>query len=146
MKTHTIESMKEALEPEDYVTDDTLKERDDILLEYSYSVIVEGEYRAFDSLDSWIKQNFEAGTILHIALTKTGYDHGFYEYFMNDKTTEEKLRFIIPNIYFEAHNLGMENFHATKSNGYLNYIDNPTDKDAILYDEDTDTFSYITGP
>jgi hypothetical protein len=123
-----------------------LNERNDILLEYSYSVIVEGQYNEHDSLDSWIKQNFEVGTILNIWLSKTGYDYGFGEYFTKEKEIEEKLRTIIPNIYFEARDWDTKNLHATRSNGYGNYINSPTDKDAILYDEDTDTFSYITGP
>ncbi len=132
MKIHTVESMKEVLVPEHLSIED-LEERNIFLSEYNYSVIVEGQYHEFDCLNGWIEENFDTGTILDVWLTKTGYDFGFAEFFMKDKVNEEKLRCIIPNMYYEALDWKTNKRIVTRSNGYGNFDRNPVHKDAILY-------------
>lgn len=169
MKIHTVEILEEVLEPKIYYVQ-KLEERVNILSEYPYSIIAEGLYNEFDSLDSWISHHYEADTIKNIFYRKTGADYAFAEYFTKEKSIEEKLRFIFTNSYFEIRDFDWEtesvkehlakdplafiqgidwealDIKLEKTDGYEKYIECPLgDKDAIIYDEETCTYRYLSG-
>jgi hypothetical protein len=169
MKIQTVEILEEVLEPKIYYVQE-LEERVNILSEYPYSIIAEGLYNEFDSLDSWIAHHYEADTIKNIFYRKTGYDYGFAEYFTKEKSIEEKLRFIFTNSYFERRDFDWESESVKehlvkdpaafiqgidwealdiileKTDGYEKNAEcPPDDKDAIIYDEETCTYRYLSG-
>lgn len=110
-----------------------LNKRKRLLSKYKYSVIVEGEHNEFDSLDKWIKQNIDETSIENIYYGKTGYDYGFAEFFVTEKCIEEKLRFVIPNIY-TIYRDAYPKREICKTNGYgvFNTYDS-TNKEAVIY-------------
>jgi len=78
---------------------DDLDERRKLLDKYKFSVIIEGGHMEFDNLDKWITQNLGTHPIESIYYGKTDYDYGFAEFFLSEKTDEERLRNAVPNIY-----------------------------------------------
>lgn len=100
MKVQSFEQMQaeynsgsRGLEPND------LEERKTLLSKYPYSAIVEGEHSEFDNLRKWIKEHIGENRIESIYYGKTGYDYGFAEFFVPEKTDEELLKLAIPDIY-----------------------------------------------
>ncbi|MBA3283635.1 MAG: hypothetical protein H0U27_01065 [Nitrosopumilus sp.] len=108
-------------------------ERNNLLDQYKYSVIIEGGHVEFDNLNTWIKQNITTYPIKEIYYGKTDYDYGFAEFFINDKIDEEKLKFAAQNIYTTWGNgtISKSDGSSISDIAYSTY-----DKDAIVYPYD----------
>lgn len=80
---------------------DDVNERDVLLLNHQYSVIVEGDFRELENLEKWIKTNIDENSLPQIWYGKTDYDYGFVEYFLKEEKDATALHLIVPNIYTE---------------------------------------------
>jgi hypothetical protein len=78
---------------------DDLQERKILRAKYKFSIIVIGDYSELDNLENWSRQNIRKNDFENIYYGKTEYNYGFAEYFVNEKELEERLKFIIPNIF-----------------------------------------------
>ena len=126
----TIYGGNRGLEPKD------LDDRNKLLTEYKYSVIVEGEHMEFDNLHKWIKQNIDSDKVEDIYYGKTNYDYGFAEFFVSEKIYEEKLSFAVQNIY-TVYPDSFPPSKICKTNGSEKDIEySPSDKNAIVYPAD----------
>ena len=115
---------------------DVLAERKKMIEKNKYSVIVEGEHNEFDNLEKWIRQNLNEHGLETIYYGKTGYDYGFAEYFANEKEHQEKLKFIIPNI-FTVYPDAIPSRLIRKSDGYdLTVEYDSSDRNAIVFSAD----------
>lgn len=115
------------LEPDD------LEERNKLLTEYKYSVIVECGHMEYDNLHKWMKENLQTGPVKEIYYGKTDYDYGFAEFFLAEKIQAEKLRLAVPNIYTTYPFLNPPG-RICKSDGYDKDIEYTlADKNAIVY-------------
>ena len=130
MKVQSFEHMRTVYYGNRDLEPDNLEERKQLLSKYKYSVIIEGSHVEFDNLNAWIKQNISVDPLKEIYYGKTDYDYGFAEFFVNEKTHEERLKFAVKNIY------------TTWGNGTISKSDgssisdvpySPDDKDAIVY-------------
>lgn len=130
MKVQSFEYMQTVYGGNRDLEPDDLEERNKLLINYKYSVIVEGAHMEFDNLNTWIKQNISTDPIKEIYYGKTDYDYGFAEFFIDEKTDEEKLRFAVQNIYTTWHNGTI-----SKSDGgsIVDVSCSYGDKDAIVY-------------
>ena len=113
---------------------DKNRDRNEMLLNYPCSVILEGGYLELDSLNRWIEINLGPESIKWLAYGKTGYDYGFAEYFFSDEFDAAKIARVAPNIYTIYPNSYPPDLTA-RSNGYAEeIIYDPNDKEAILID------------
>lgn len=76
-----------------------LPQRENVLNQKPFSVILEGEHNEFDSLDAWIRSNIHDKELEFIYYGKTDYDYGCAEYFSSKESDINKLKKVIPNIY-----------------------------------------------
>ena len=77
---------------------DDLAERELMLAKHKYSIIFEAAFDEMDNLQDWIKQNFGC-ELASIFYSKTTYNYGFYEIFLDDETWKAKLEEVIPQLY-----------------------------------------------
>lgn len=107
--------------------------RDELLSVYPYTVILEGGFMEFDSLNKWIEINLGSDSIQWLVYGKTGYDYGFAEYFFRNEFVAQKVSKVVSNIYTVYPNSYPPN-RTTKSNGYdQEIIYNSMDKNAIIF-------------
>ncbi|MBX7154864.1 MAG: hypothetical protein K1X91_07850 [Bacteriodetes bacterium] len=136
MKVQSFEYMRTIYGGNRDLEPDDLKEREKLLTEYKYSVIVEGEHMEYDNLHKWMKQNIQTEPVEEIHYGKTDYDYGFVEFFLAEKIQEEKLRLAVPNIY-TTYPFSNPPGKICKSDGSDKDIEyTPTDKNAIVYSAD----------
>lgn len=137
MKIQSFETMKTFYGGNRDLEDDDLQEREILLSNYRYSVIVECEHMELDNLMNWIEQNLKTESVKYIYYGKIAYDYGFVEFFFLEKIKEEKLRQVVPNIY-TTYPFSHPSGKILKSDGYDKVIDYiPTDKNAIVYPANT---------
>lgn len=133
MKVQTFQYMQTVYSEGRDIDLDDLEERSKLLTKYKYAVIIEGSHIEFDNLNAWIKQYISLDPLKEIYYGKTDYDYGFAEYFINDKTHEEKLIFAVKSIYTTWAN-------GTISKSYGSSVSDvpysPDDIDAIVYPYD----------
>lgn len=133
MKIQSFESMKTFYGGNRDLEDDDLQEREKLLSNFKYSVIVECGHMELDNLMNWIEQNLKTESVKYIYYGKIAYDYGFIEFFFTEKTNEEKLRQVVPNIY-TTYPFSLPSGKILKSDGYDKDIEyNPTDQYAIVY-------------
>lgn len=108
-------------------------ERNELLKQFKYSVIIEGSHVEFDNLNTWLKQNATGHPLKEIYYGKTDYDYGFAEFFVNEKIEEEKLIFAAKNIYTTW---GNDTVSKTDGSSISDIPYSPDDKDAIVYPYD----------
>ena len=100
MRTHTFDYMLLEYESNKRPVElDDIEERLKFLTELKYSIIVEGDFLEFESLEKWIKENILQAVITQIFYAKTDYDFGFMEYFFEKEDDKNKVEKEIPNIY-----------------------------------------------
>lgn len=135
MKVQSFEYMRTVYGGNRDLESEDLAERSKLLSQYKYSVIIEGSHVEFDNLNSWVKENISAEPLKEIYYGKTDYDYGFAEFFVNEKSHEEKLKFAAKNIYTT-----WQNGTISKSDGtsISDVPYSPDDKDAIVYPAEED--------
>ena len=68
-------------------------------------------------------------------------------FYLKERTSEEKLRFIIPNMYFEYRSFFTNEEGVSRSDGYGNYIElDPNDNNAIIYPSNGNFWIPSKGP
>lgn len=113
------------LDPDDNIA------RKEMLSQYKYTVILEGEFMEFDNLEKWIKINFNKDSVISLFYGKTGYNYGFAEYFFEDQNQALSATKAIPNIYTFYPSSHKPN-HICRSDGYGKEVEySAEDKDAI---------------
>lgn len=137
MKVQLFEYMQTVYGGDRDLEPDDLEERNKLLAKYKYSVIVEGEFMEFDNLHKWIKENIGLNSVEDIYYGKIDYDYGFAEFFISEKTHEEKLRLAVPNIY-TIYPASYPTGKICKTDGSEIIIDYTlADRDAIIYPANT---------
>lgn len=132
MKLQTFQQMLSAYGISELETDEG-NEREEMLVMYPYSVLLEGGFMEFDSLEKWIKTNIGSELIKWIVYGKTGYDYAFAEYFFVDELHAKEITAVVPHIYTIYPNSYPPN-HTSKSNGYdEDIVYDPRDKNAIVF-------------
>ncbi len=56
-----------------------------MLSKYAYSIIIEGGFLEFDSLNKWVQINIGQNVIGDLMYDKADYNYGFMEIFFNEK-------------------------------------------------------------
>ena len=136
MRVQSFEYMRTVYGGNRDLEPDDLQEREKLLTEFKYSVIVECEHMEYDNLHKWIKQNIQTEPIKEIYYGKTDYNYGFVEFFLTEKMQEENLRLTVPNIY-TTYPFSNPSGKICKSDGSDNEIEyTPRDKNAIVYSID----------
>ena len=136
MRVQSFEYMRTVYGGNRDLEPDDLQEREKLLTEFKYSVIVECEHMEYDNLHKWIKQNIQTEPIKEIYYGKTDYNYGFVEFFLSEKMQEENLRLTVPNIY-TTYPFSNPYGKICKSDGSDNEIEyTPRDKNAIVYSID----------
>jgi|JI10StandDraft_1071094.scaffolds.fasta_scaffold232642_2 hypothetical protein len=136
MRVQSFEYMRTVYGGNRDLESDDLQEREKLLTEFKYSVIVECEHMEYDNLHKWIKQNIQTEPIKEIYYGKTDYNYGFVEFFLTEKMQEENLRLTVPNIY-TTYPFSNPSGKICKSDGSDNEIEyTPRDKNAIVYSID----------
>ncbi len=111
---------------------DDLNKREQLKTSFPYTVILEAGFLELDSLNEWIKLNFEENSFEWIFYGKTGYDFGFAEYFGSQESEIKKLKNAIPNIYTTYPDSYPPN-QISKTNGYDEWIEySQEDQNAII--------------
>lgn len=95
--------------------EDELTEREEMLAKFKFSVIVEGDFLEYDTVEKWIKLNLNTSNISFVFYGKIDYNFGFIEYFFDSEIDCERLKKEIPNIYTIY-----PNGSHSKSDGYDN--------------------------
>lgn len=109
-------------------------EREKMLLNYKYSIIVEGGFMEYDNLEKWMKANFNNVSCEWLFYGKIGYDYGFKEYFFESEEQAFKVTMAVPNIY-TCYPKASDPQRMSRSNGYDDEVlYDPEDKNAILVD------------
>jgi len=107
--------------------------REEMLVKYPYSVILEGGYMELDNLNKWIEINLRQDSINWLFYGKISYDYGFAEYFFNSELQAIEVARVIPHIYTIYPHANPPNL-TMKSIGYNeNIVYNPQDKSAIVF-------------
>ena len=133
MRVQSFEYMRTVYGGNRDLEPDDLQEREKLLTEFKYSVIVECEHMEYDNLHKWIKQNIQTEPIKEIYYGKTDYNYGFVEFFLTEKMQEENLRLTVPNIY-TTYPFSNPSGKICKSNGSDNKIEyTPREKNTIVY-------------
>lgn len=116
----------------DQLETDDINDRKERLITHRYSVIIEGGFMEFDSLNKWIEINLGQESINWLFYGKTGYDFGFAEYFFTEELHVKTVTEIVPRIYTIYPHSSPPNL-TEKSNGYdENIVYDPKDEKAIL--------------
>jgi hypothetical protein len=133
MKVQSFENMRAIYREINDLKSVDRSERNELLKQFKYSVIIEGSHIEFDNLNTWLKQNVSEHPLKEIFYGKIDYDYGFAEFFVNEKIEEEKLKFAAKNIYTT-----WANATISKSDGsWISDVPySPDDKDAIVYPYD----------
>ena len=133
MRIQSFEYMQKVYSRNRDLEPDDLKEREKLLTEYKYSLIVECGHMEYDNLHKWIKQHIKTDPVKEIYYGKSDYDYGFVEFFLAEKIHAENLRLAVPNIY-TTYPFSNPPGKLCKSDGIDNDIEyTPTDKNAIVY-------------
>lgn len=131
MKLRTYQEMLEDYQSGELDSDD-LNKRELLKNSHPYTVILEAGFMELDSLNEWIKMNFEKNSIVWIFYGKTGYDFGYAEYFGSQEFEIKKIRNAIPNIY-TIYPDSCEPNQISKTNGYYECFEySKEDQDAII--------------
>ena len=112
MKLSTFSEMVHEYEVRPIDSDD-LEEREKLSTRHKYSIIFEGNFLEFDSLQLWIRENINNNPIIYLFYGKLGYDYGYFELFLNEQSHFEKITTAIPAIFTTY-----PNGKASKTNGY----------------------------
>lgn len=95
------------------INSDDLEEREKLLISHKYSVIFEGDFLEFDSLQLWVKENINNNPIVYLFYGKLDYDYGYFELFLDEQSHFEKIMIVIPTLFTTY-----PNGKASKTNGY----------------------------
>jgi hypothetical protein len=112
MKLSTFSQMIQEYELRPIDSED-IEERGRLLISHKYSVIFEGDFLEFDSLQLWIKENINSNPIVYLFYGKLDYDYGYFELFFNEQSHFEKIMTIIPTLFTTY-----PNGKVSKTNGY----------------------------
>ncbi len=97
-------------------------ERNQMLRNNPFSIILEAGHMELDSLDEWIRLNLNPNTLKWIYYGKTGYDYGFIEYFGTNQEDVLKVSNVIHQIYTVYPDSSPPN-QISRTDGYNNWID-----------------------
>jgi len=75
------------------------RDRSAMLVRFPYSVLFEGDYFEYDSIQNWYRQNISIGPIPFLFYGKLAYDYGFFEFFFDDPAVAEQISVLIPRFY-----------------------------------------------
>ena len=120
MRIQSFQQMLSEYSIDQLETDDG-NSRKEMLIIHRYSVIVEGGFMEFDSLDKWIDANIGPESINRLFYGKTAYDFGFAEYFFIEELHAKTVTEIVPRIY-TVHPHSYPPNLTDKSNGYDEHI------------------------
>ena len=135
MRTQTYEQMLPEYDFQDGLDPDDAEEREKLLLQYPYSVIVEGAFMEIDSLQRWIDEHLPTPPP-SMFYSKTGYDFGFWEFFSADPDIARRLGEVVPLIY-TVFPMAFPSPLTVRTNSYDEWIDHdPQDPTAIVYKPD----------
>ena len=112
MKLSTFSEMIHEYEVRPIDSDD-LEERKKLLISHKYSVIFEGDFLEFDSLQLWVNENIHSNPLVYLFYGKLGYDYGYFEFFLNEQSHFEKIMKVIPALFTTY-----PNGKVSKTNGY----------------------------
>lgn len=121
--------------------------RDELLLKYPFSLIVELDYMELDNLGIWIKKNLdEDNDLKFLFYGKTDYDFGLAEYFFKEEKSIIKIKKAIPNIYTVYPNSYPPN-NISRTNGRKEIIDLDViaNENAITYYNGNETYFIVLG-
>ncbi|TAE11875.1 MAG: hypothetical protein EAZ95_13065 [Bacteroidetes bacterium] len=110
MLVRSFEEMLKEYEIEDLELADK-QDRTEMLSNYTYSVIFEGDFLEYDNLEEWIKTNLDA-PLVYLFYGKLDYDYGFFELFFTEEKNAKKVAELIP-ILFTTY----PNGETSKTNG-----------------------------
>ncbi len=107
-------------------------ERNQMLQNGPFSIIIEAGHMELDSLNEWIRLNLNPNALKWLYYGKTGYDYGFIEYFGANKEDVLKTSKVIHRI-FTVFSYSSPPNQISRTDGYNNWIDYEVDdKDAIV--------------
>jgi len=107
-------------------------ERNEMLLKHQYSIIIEGGFLEFETLDKWIKINLKIINLSDIYYRKTDYDFGFRELFFDEEIDLLTITRAVPYIY-SVYPLSYPSGQISKSDGrQKEIIYDPSDERAII--------------
>ncbi|MGX7666654.1 hypothetical protein [Flavobacterium pedocola] len=75
------------------------EERNQLLSQYKYSIILEGEFTELENLEKWIKKNIGIEVLESIYYDKIDYDYCFVEYFFSIEKHALETQNVIPKIF-----------------------------------------------
>jgi len=97
-------------------------ERNQMLQNYPFSIIIEAGHMELDSLNEWIRLNLNPNALKWLYYGKTGYDYGFIEYFGAKEEEVLKTSKVIHCIYTVYPESSPPN-QISRTDGYNNWID-----------------------
>ncbi|MFT3674293.1 MAG: hypothetical protein QM781_00200 [Chitinophagaceae bacterium] len=74
-------------------------DRSAMLIRLPNSVLFEGEYCEYDSIQNWYRQNISPVPIPFLFYGKLDYDYGFFELFFADPVIARRISALIPGFY-----------------------------------------------
>jgi len=75
------------------------RDRSDMLVRFPYTVLFEGHYFEYDSIQNWYRQNISLEPIPFLFYGKLDYDYGFFEFFFDDPVVAGRISALIPGFY-----------------------------------------------
>ena len=74
-------------------------QREQLLSQHKYSIILEGEYLEFDNLEKWIENQSGFKKPKSIYYDKIDYNYGYVEFFFLTEKQALEIREVIPRIF-----------------------------------------------
>ena len=108
-------------------------ERNQLLSQFKYSVILEGESMELQNLEKWIIENTDLENLTFIYYDKTDYNYFFVEYFFTVEEQAKKIEKVIPKI-FTTYPKAFPSQSIIRTNGNKEFIDYSSEMlDAIIF-------------
>lgn len=137
MRVHTYQQMLAEYEITELEPDDKYS-REEMLVQFPYSVILEGGFMELDNLDKWIVLHIGSDLIKSLLYGKTGYNYCFAEYFFAEESHAMEVSKVISHIY-TYYPYSTKPDQAVRSNGYNDeVVYDPRDQQAIIFRSETD--------
>jgi hypothetical protein len=136
MRIQSFNEVEQQCRPEynNNLDSDQLKGRKKFLQDY-YSVIVEGTFLEFETLNNWIRKNISNDGFENYFYGKTDYDFGFTEFFVSNMQDAEKLKYVVPFIFTLYPNAYPKSIICRSDGSNEQIIFDPSDKNAIVMAE-----------